>query len=118
MSKTIFYHNPRCSKSRTALAFVKEQADALEVIEYMKNPLSKDELIDINRKLDLVSAHQMVRSKEDEFKLAGLTDESSDDDVLSAIAKYPRLLERPIIVYKNRAAIGRNLNHVVALLHD
>ncbi|GAB55141.1 arsenate reductase [Glaciecola punicea ACAM 611] len=116
MSTAVFYHNPKCSKSRQILAFVREQVEEVKVIEYIKNPRSKLELEDIYKKLDILSTHQMIRDQEDEFSKAGLSETSKDDDVLAAIAKYPRLLERPIVVYKNRAAIGRNLDHVVALL--
>ena len=118
MSKAIFYHNPRCSKSREALAFVQQQVKSLLVVEYLKTPLDKTELADICQKLGIQSAHQMIRSNEDEFDKAGLSDESSNDDVFAAIEKYPRLLERPILLYKNRAAIGRPLDHIVSLLHD
>ena len=118
MSGAIFYHNPRCSKSREALAFVQEQVKNLLVVEYLKTPLDKAELFDIYQKLGIQSAHQMIRSTEAEFDKAGLSDESSDDDVLAAIEKFPRLLERPILLYKNRAAIGRPLDHIVSLLHD
>jgi arsenate reductase len=118
MSKAIFYHNPRCSKSREALAFVQEQINNLIVIEYLKTPLDKAELLDIFKKLGIQSAHQMIRPKEKEFDQAGLSTESNDDEVLTAVAKFPKLLERPILVYKNRAAIGRPLDHIVSLLHD
>ncbi len=118
MSDAIFYHNPRCSKSREALAFVQEQINNITVLEYLKTPLHKAELTDIYQKLGIQSAHQMIRAKEAEFDQAGLSNDSSDDDVLAAIEKFPRLLERPILLYKNRAAIGRPLDHIISLLHD
>lgn len=117
MSTAILYHNPRCSKSREALALIQEHLDNLLVVEYIKDPLSKDELVDIYQKLGIHSAHQMIRPKEKEFDLAGLSKNSSDDEVLTAVANFPRLLERPILVYKKRAAIGRPLDQIVSLLH-
>jgi arsenate reductase len=118
MPKAVLYHNPRCTKSREALAFVKEQAQELEVIEYLKQAPSREELQTIFDALDITSAHQMIRSKEKEYELARLTGESSNEEVLDAVAKFPKLLERPILLYKNRAAIGRPLDHIVSLLHD
>ncbi len=116
MSKVRIYHNPDCSKSREVLAFVKAQENELEIIDYIKNPPSRTQLEEIYRKLDIQTAHQMIRSEEREFENAGLNSESSDDEVLDAVAKFPRLLERPIVLHKNKAAIGRPLDHVVSLL--
>jgi arsenate reductase len=117
MPKATLYHNPRCSKSREALAFVEQQVNNLEVVEYLKNPLTKEQLQNLYRALDIHSAHQMIRPKEAEYKLAGLHQEASDDEVLSAIAKYPKLLERPILQYGDKAATGRPLDYIVSLLH-
>jgi arsenate reductase len=60
----------------------------------------------------------MIRPQEKEFSMAGLTTESSDNEVLDAVAKFPNLLERPIVLHKKRAAIGRPLDLIVSLLHD
>ena len=60
----------------------------------------------------------MIRPQEKEFSMAGLTTESSDNEVLDAVDKFPNLLERPIVLHKKRAAIGRPLDLIVSLLHD
>jgi arsenate reductase len=117
MPKATLYHNPRCSKSREALAFVEQQVNDVEVVDYLKKPLNKEQLRTLYDALDIQSAHQMIRPKEAEYKLAGLQKESGDDEILDAIAKYPKLLERPILHYGNKAAIGRPLDYIVALLH-
>ncbi|MFC4699308.1 arsenate reductase (glutaredoxin) [Glaciecola siphonariae] len=117
MPKAILYHNPRCSKSREALAYVQQQIDDLVVIEYLKQPPTRQDLDAIFKALDVQNAHQMIRSKEAEYQLAGLNQDASNDEVLDAVAKYPKLLERPIMMYGSRAAIGRPLDHIVALLH-
>nr|WP_136252250.1 arsenate reductase (glutaredoxin) [Ningiella ruwaisensis] len=117
MPNAILYHNPRCSKSREAKAFVEQHIDNLQVIEYLKHPLSKQELEALYNKMDLQSAHQMLRPKEDEYKLAKLSETSSNDEVFEAIANYPKLLERPILEYGDKAAIGRPLDHIISLLH-
>lgn len=118
MPKAVLYHNPRCSKSREALAFVKQHQEKLEVIEYLKQPPSKADLSRIFNALDIQSAHQMIRPKEAEYELANLSETSNDDEILAAIEKYPKLLERPILLYGDRGAIGRPLDLIVALLHD
>ncbi|MBT1449587.1 arsenate reductase (glutaredoxin) [Glaciecola sp. XM2] len=117
MPKATLYHNPRCSKSRQALDYVKQQAVDLEVVEYLKAPLTKPQLAALFETLDIASAHDMIRPKEAEYKEAGLSKTASDDEVLNAIAEYPKLLERPILYIENRAAIGRPLDNIAALFH-
>jgi arsenate reductase len=117
MPKAVVYHNPRCTKSKETLALVRAQVDEVEVVEYLQQPLDKAQLDDIFQMLDIQSAHQMVRSQESEYEQSGLSESSNNDDILAAIAKYPILLERPIVIYRKRAAIGRNLDHVMALLY-
>jgi arsenate reductase len=118
MPKAVLYHNPRCSKSRDAKAFVEQQIDDFEVVEYLKQAPSRQDLDNIFKALDIYSAHQMIRPKESEFTEAGLTAKSTNDEVLDAIAAYPKLLERPILVYRNKAAIGRPLDNIASLFHD
>ena len=117
MPKATLYHNPRCSKSREALAFLDQHFEQLDVIEYLKSPLNKAQLSALYSALNLQSAQQMIRPKEAEYKLANLTQDSSDDEILNALEQYPKLLERPIHQYGSKAAIGRPLDHIVSLLH-
>ncbi|WP_371193019.1 arsenate reductase (glutaredoxin) [Glaciecola sp. SC05] len=118
MPKAVLYHNPRCTKSREALAFLSLQISGLEVVEYLKTPLSKATLVQIFSALDIHSAHDMIRTTEAEYKLAKLSSRSTDNEILSAIEKYPKLLERPILVYGTRAAIGRPLDNIANLLNE
>lgn len=103
------YHNPRCSKSRETLSLVQEFATCrqlpVEVVEYLQNPLGLDQLATLQRMLGC-KANAMARSNEDEFSSLGL-EQADDDTILRAIADYPRLLQRPIVVFRGRAAIGR-----------
>ena len=101
------YHNPRCSKSRQALAILQDKGVEPEVIEYLNNPLSNNEATELFETLELDSALPMVRIKEAEFKEAGLSKTSSNGELLAAIAKYPKLLERPIVVTDKGARICR-----------
>ena len=116
MSSFRIYHNPRCSKSRQTLALLNERGIEPEIIEYLKWPLSFDDLKSLQQKLD-VPAVAMIRSKEQAFEDLGLNEvQHSDDGLLEAIAEQPSLLERPIVVCGNKAVIGRPPENVLELL--
>lgn len=103
-------HNPRCSKSRIALEYMEKLGEEFEVIEYLKDPLSFEELLDLKEKLAL-NAIEFTRKKESEFKEAWLSNESSDEDILRAMVEYPKLIERPILIKEDRAVIGRPIEN-------
>lgn len=112
----IIYHNPRCSKSRQTLALIEENNVTPEIVEYLKTPLSADELKSIVSKLG-VSVRDIIRNKESEYKENGLNDESlSDDAIYQVLANTPKLVERPIVVSGNNAVIGRPPENVLTLL--
>jgi arsenate reductase len=103
------YHNPRCSKSRAALALAEEFAASenlpLTIIDYLKAPPTLPQLVELHRQLG-TDACQMVRENEEEF--ASLDSLPADDGAwLAAIADNPKLLQRPIVVYRDRALICR-----------
>ena len=102
----IIYHNPRCSKSRQALQLLKDNGEEPDVIEYLKNPLNQTELADLVKKLK-ISAHELLRKKEDEYSELGLSPDTPEEDILIAISINPILLERPIIVKGRKALIAR-----------
>lgn len=77
------------------------------VVLYLETPLSLDTLRVLYEQLGLETAHEMVRTKEPEYKEAGLSLQSSDSEILAAIEAYPKLLERPIVVTDKGAAICR-----------
>ena len=102
----LFLHNPRCSKSRAALELVREAGVELPVREYLRDPLSVDELRRIVRLLG-VRPIEIVRRGEAQFAELGLGDATPDEEVLRAMAEHPILIERPIVVRGGRAVIGR-----------
>lgn len=109
-------HNPRCSKSRQAKALLEEAGVAFELVEYLKQPLTKNELRQLCDKLGLAPL-QMVRKGEDAFTQHGLGQaDVTDEQVLEAIATDPILLERPVFVTADRAVIGRPPEKVKELL--
>ena len=109
------YHNPRCSKSRQTLELLKQQAIEVNVIEYLKMPLTVKELQTLVTNLG-ISASQLLRTKEKEYQQAGLTQGSTDAQCIQAIHKFPKLMERPIVTYGNKAAIGRPPEKVLEIL--
>jgi len=111
----VFLHNPRCSKSRAALDLVRESGTELPVREYLKDPLSLDELRDLVRVLG-VRPIEIARRTEPQFAELGLSDATPDDDVLRAMAAHPILIERPIVVRGKRAVVGRPPERVRELL--
>jgi arsenate reductase len=102
----VLLHNPRCSKSRKLKAALEERGMPYEERLYLEDPLSREELAELHRKLG-GGAARMVRSKEAEFAAEGLSADSTDSELLDAIARAPKLMERPVLVRGERAAIGR-----------
>lgn len=109
------YHNPRCGKSRSTLALLRENGVEPTVVEYLKTPLSQDELRVIVRLLEMPAA-DLVRKSEAVYKeeLAGRT--LTDEEWLEAMARHPILMERPIVVRGQRAVLGRPPENVLKLL--
>ena len=113
---TRLYHNPRCSKSRGALELLQEQGIQPLVVAYLDTPPSAGELQDLLNMLKL-PARALLRTGEEEYAMLGLADPSlSDAALIAAMAKHPRLIERPIFVHNGRAVIGRPPELVLTLL--
>ena len=110
------YHNPRCSKSRQTLQLLEENGVTPEIVLYLENPPNKKTLAAIKKSLG-VDARGMMRTKEAEYKEQDLgSDTLSDDDLLEAMVKTPKLIERPIVVKGAKAAIGRPPESVLEIL--
>jgi len=105
MSVTI-WHNPRCSKSRAALAALQERGLSPSVRLYLKDPPPRAEIEDVLQMLG-VPAAQMMRTKDAAFKDAGLTRNDDDATLIAAMAANSALIERPIVIANGKAAIGR-----------
>jgi arsenate reductase len=110
------YHNPRCGKSRQTLQLLKDQGIEPEVIEYLKTPPSTQELDDILHMLDM-EPRELMRKKEAEYKANSLDDASLDRQALiQAMVNNPILIERPIVIAGEKAAIGRPPETVLDIL--
>ncbi|MEQ8404789.1 MAG: arsenate reductase (glutaredoxin) [Oceanicaulis sp.] len=102
-----FWHNPRCTKSREALALLRGHGVEPQIREYLKTPPSVEELKAVAEKLRLASPRDMMRTKEAAYKDAGLKDVDDADALYAAMAEEPKLIERPILINGPRAALGR-----------
>ena len=113
MNVTI-WHNPRCSKSRATLKLLQEQGIEPKVRLYLEDPPSADE---IGEALSVLgkAAHEIVRRGEAEFREAGLTKGSDAAALIEAMARTPKLIERPIVFAGGKAAIGRPPEAVLEL---
>jgi len=111
----LLLHNPRCSKSRATLALLEEKGVAFEVRLYLEDPLSREELASVGKRLGR-PASAFARKKEGAYAEAGCGPDSSEDEILDAMAGAPILMERPILVRGSRAAVGRPPEDVLELL--
>ncbi len=116
LSNFTIYHNPRCSKSRLTLELLKDKGIDPKVILYLETPPSEKELVLILKKLNM-EARELLRKGEAEFKEQNLSDTSkSEEDIIQAMVHFPKLMERPIVIYGDRAIIGRPPENVLKII--
>lgn len=116
MSEVTIYHNPRCSKSRQTLALLEENGITPEVRKYLDDAPSVEELKLILSQLG-ISARELLRTKEAEYKEHGLNDSSlSDEQILKVMTEVPKLIERPIVIKGDQARIGRPPESVLEII--
>ena len=111
----IIWHNPKCSKSREALKLLEEKGEAFEVFKYLDTPPSREEIVTLLGKLG-VSARDLMRTKEDLYKELGLAKVDDEGKLINALAQYPKLIERPILIENNRAVIGRPVEKTIEFI--
>jgi arsenate reductase len=116
MSAVTIYHNPRCSKSRNTLALLEENGVKPNVVLYLETPPDRAEIAGLLKKLGMKPA-QLVRRGEDAYKASGLGKDTSDDEILDAMARHPKLIERPIVVLGKKAVLGRPPENVLELIN-
>lgn len=109
------YHNPRCSKSREGLAMVENAGREVEVVEYMKEALTKEELEEILNKLGM-KAEDLVRKNEAIYKEKFKGKKKTNSGWISAMVKYPQLIQRPILIKGDKAVLGRPVEDFKELL--
>jgi len=115
MAEVVIYHNPRCSKSRKTLALLQEHGVAPRIVLYLETPPDEAQLKALLAKLGM-DAQQLVRRGEEAYKASGLSTDSSERELLAAMARHPKLIERPIVVVGKRAVLGRPPENVLDLI--
>lgn len=115
MAKATIYHNPRCFKSRATLGLLEQQHDDIEVVKYLENPPSVDTIKKLTVLLNL-SIRELLRTNEAEYKDNGFADNGlTDEQIISMVHQFPKVLERPIVTFGNKAIIGRPPENVLEL---
>ena len=105
------YHNPRCGKSRDCLAFLETSDKKFEIIKYLETPLTFNELEEIIQKLK-INPIELIRKNETIWKENFKGKELSDSEIIQTMVDYPILMERPIVVYNDKAIIARPLEKI------
>lgn len=116
MDKIKIWHNPRCGKSRDSFKLLEERGIEAEVVKYLDEVPSKDELKEVLQMLGMTSARELMRTKEAVYKELNLKEETSEEALLEAMLENPKLIERPIVIKGNKAALGRPIEKVIELL--
>ena len=109
------FHNSRCSKSRQALQILQDNNCNIEIINYLETDLDVSLIKDVLKKLSL-KPRDILRTSEQEYKDNNLKEDLSDDDLIDYMVKYPKLIERPIIIKEHTAVLGRPPENVLELL--
>lgn len=110
------YHNPRCSKSRETLALLEARGLSPEIIKYLDTPPNADQISHLLSLLGMSSARQLMRTKEDSYQQLNLATEHDEQALIAAMVAHPKLIERPIVVNGNQAALGRPPEQVLDIL--
>ncbi|MCG8329889.1 MAG: arsenate reductase (glutaredoxin) [Chitinophagales bacterium] len=108
------YHNPRCSKSRDTLSILEAHGQEAEVIRYLENPPSREELQSILQKLGMQPS-ELIRKGEKIYKEEYKGKELTEEEWMDAMLTHPKLIERPIVVHQGKAVIGRPPENVKRL---
>lgn len=111
------YHNPSCSKSREALELLKNKGKVVEIIEYVQNPLTFDELSHLIQLLG-IKPIELIRTNEKIYKEVFKNKNLSDSEWIEAMVAYPKLIQRPIIIDGNKAIIGRPVERIIELINE
>ncbi len=108
-------HNPRCQKSRQTVKLLEEKGESFDIIEYLKEPPTEEELKAIIHMLG-ISPFNLIRKGEQEYKEQFKGKNLSDDEWVQAMVDYPKLIERPIVIKDGKAALGRPPENVLSIL--
>ena len=109
------YHNPRCKKSREGLEVLKNSGKEFEVRQYLKDPLSEEELEKLLKKLEIMPI-DLVRTNEKIWKEEYKGEDLGDDQIIKAMVQNPKLIERPIVETEKKAVVGRPASNIEEII--
>lgn len=112
---TTLYHNPRCSKSRQALQLLEEEGETIEIVKYLENPPTHQELKQVIELLD-IDPIELVRKQEAEWRENYKGKNLTNEEVIDAMIQHPKLIERPIAIKGTHAVVGRPPERVLDIL--
>lgn len=110
------YHNARCKKSREGLDVLKDSGEDFEIREYLKEPVTEQELSQLLEKLGMAPI-ELVRTEEKLWKQDFKDKDLSDKELIRVMAENPKLIQRPIVVRNNQAVIGRPAENIRELIN-
>ena len=108
------YHNPRCSKSRDTLKIILSKTNKITVIDYLKNPITFDELNNIIEKLN-IHPIELIRKNESFWKENYKSKKLNENEIMQLMLDNTKLMERPIVINNEKAIIGRPPENVLSL---
>ena len=111
------YHNPKCRKSREGLQYLQDKGMEYTVVEYLRNPLTREQLKDLLMKLNM-RPEQIVRTQEDEFKEKLKGKHFTDEEWITILLENPKLIQRPIVVKNHKAVLGQPVEEIDRLMGD
>lgn len=109
------YHNPKCRKSREGLQYLQEKGQEYTIVEYLRNPLTREQLKDLLMKLNM-RPEQIVRTQEDEYKEKLKGKHFSDEEWITILLDNPKLIQRPIVVKNHKAILAQPADEIERLL--
>ncbi|MDG1320682.1 MAG: arsenate reductase (glutaredoxin) [Polaribacter sp.] len=109
------YHNPRCSKSRQAVELLEKTGKEFEIIKYLEAKFTRESLMEVVQFLNIVPI-ELVRKNEKIWKENFKGTPMSDPEIVSAMVNNPKLIERPIVIHKNKAVIGRPTSDILSII--
>ncbi|KJJ39247.1 arsenate reductase (glutaredoxin) [Aequorivita vladivostokensis] len=112
---TTLYHNPRCSKSRQALQLLEEEGETIEIVKYLENPPTHQELKQVIELLG-IDPIELVRKQEAEWRENYKGKNLTNEEVIDAMIQHPKLIERPIAIKGTHAVVGRPPEKVLDIL--
>ncbi|NNE57203.1 MAG: arsenate reductase (glutaredoxin) [Hellea sp.] len=110
------YHNPRCSKSRQTLQLIRDNGIEPEIVLYLDTSLTPDDIQSLIQMLGLPSARDLMRRGEAIYKDLDLKKETDENALIKAMAAYPKLIERPIVIHKGKAVLGRPPENILDII--